>query len=79
MADGMMRMRPVPEGVIIPPKSTVTLEPSSYHAMFMRLAGPIKEGDALTAKLTFEKAGSVEVKLNVLGIGAQGPNAEHQH
>ena len=79
MTDGVMQMRPVSEGVPVPAKSTVTLEPGSYHLMFMRLTQAIKEGDTLPLKLTFEKAGSVEVTVHVLGIGAQGPETEHRH
>jgi copper(I)-binding protein len=76
MADGVMRMRPVPDGVPVPAKSTVKLEPNGYHFMFMGLTQKLKEGDAFPAKLTFERAGSVEVTFHVLGIGAQGPKAE---
>ena len=76
MSDGVMQMRPVTDGVIIPAKSTVVLEPGSYHLMFRRLTGPIKEGDALPAELTFERAGGVDITIQVLGIGAQGPKAE---
>jgi periplasmic copper chaperone A len=75
MAGGVMRMRPVPDGVAIPPKSTVKLEPSGYHLMFMSLTGPLKEGDDVPVKLTFEHAGSVEVTFHVLGMGAQGPES----
>lgn len=78
MADGVMRMRPVPDGVPIPAKSTVMLEPSSYHLMFIDLTGPLKEGDAFPAKLTFERAGNVDITIHVLGIGAQGPKAGPQ-
>jgi periplasmic copper chaperone A len=78
MTDGVMQMRPVSEGVPVPAKSTVTLEPGSYHLMFMRLTGPIKEGDTLPLKLTFERAGSVDVTVQVLGIGAQGPKTGPQ-
>jgi len=76
MADGVLRMRPVPNGVPVPAKSTVMLEPNGYHFMFMGLRQPLKEGDAFPAKLTFERAGSVEVTFQVLGIGAQGPKTE---
>ena len=78
MQDGVMRMRPVPGGVPVPAKSTVMLEPSGYHFMFMGLTQPLKEGDAFPAKLTFERAGSVEVTFHVLGMGAQGPKTEQQ-
>ena len=78
MTDGVMQMRPVSEGVPVPAKSAVTLEPGSYHLMFMRLTEPIREGDTLPLKLTFERAGSVETTIKVLGIGAQGPTAGPQ-
>ncbi|HKQ54325.1 MAG TPA: copper chaperone PCu(A)C [Methyloceanibacter sp.] len=76
MADGVMRMRPVPDGVPVPAKGSVMLEPNGYHFMFMGLTRPLKEGDAFPAKLVFERAGSIEVTFQVLGIGAQGPKAE---
>ena len=76
MAEGVMRMRPVPGGVPVPAKGTVLLEPNSYHLMFMQLNQPLKEGDTVTAKLTFERAGSVDVAFQVLGMGAQGPKTE---
>ena len=71
MTDGVMKMRPVTEGVPVPAKSTVTLEPGSYHLMFMRLTQPIKEGDALPLKLTFERAGSVEMTISSRHRGAR--------
>jgi copper(I)-binding protein len=76
MDGGVMRMRPVPDGVPVPAKGAVMLEPNGYHVMFMGLTQPLKEGDAFPAKLTFERAGSVEVTFHVLGIGAQGPKVE---
>ncbi|MGD9501442.1 MAG: copper chaperone PCu(A)C [Methyloceanibacter sp.] len=78
MADGMMRMRPVPDGVPVPAKSTVRLEPNSYHLMLMGLAQPLKQGDSFPATLTFERGGSVEVTFTVLGIGALGPKTGQQ-
>jgi hypothetical protein len=77
--DGVMQMRPVPDGVEIPPKGTLKLEPSDYHLMFMGLAAPLKEGDTVSGTLTFEHAGKMEVTFQVLGIGAQGPAADSQH
>ena len=76
MADGVMKMRPVPDGVPVPAKGTAMLEPNSYHFMFMGLTQPLKEGETFPATLVFERAGSVEVTFHVRGIGAQGPKAE---
>ena len=79
MADGVMRMRPVPDGVPIPAKSTIMLEPNSYHLMFTGLTGPLNEGDTLKANLTFEHAGTVSITIDVLAIGAQGPRTGPGH
>lgn len=80
MVDGVMQMRPITDGLTVPPIDTVALEPNSYHLMFMDLAGPLSEGETLRGELTFERAGSVEVTFQVMGIGAQGPEAQgHQH
>lgn len=80
MADGVMQMRPVSDGVEIPPKDTLKLEPGGYHLMFMELAAPLNEGDTVSGALTFERAGRVPVTFQVLGIGAQSPAADsHQH
>lgn len=78
MTDGMMRMRPVPDGVPIAAKSTVLLEPNAYHIMFMGLTKPLNEGDTVPAKLTFERAGSVDITLQILGMGAQRPKTGPQ-
>jgi len=73
MKDGVMRMRPVKDGVPVPANSMVTLEPNSYHLMFMGLTEPLHEGDTVQANLIFERAGTVGITISVLGIGAQGP------
>jgi hypothetical protein len=79
MVDGVMQMRPVTDGISIPPKSTVMLEPNAYHLMFLRLAGPLNEGDTVSGELTFERAGKVEITFHILGMGARGPEAEPHH
>jgi copper(I)-binding protein len=68
-----MRMRPVKDGLAIPPGQTVTLEPSGYHLMVTGLKAPLQQGDTLPATLTFEKAGKVDVPFEVRGIGAGKP------
>jgi periplasmic copper chaperone A len=73
MAGGVMKMRPVPDGITIPPKGSVVLAPSGYHLMFMDVTEPLKEGESFPAKLTFEHEGSVDVTFQVLGMGAEGP------
>lgn len=77
MANGVMTMRPLPDGIALPPGGTVTLKPGAFHIMFMELKQPLKEGEMLDGTLTFEKAGAVPVKFKVEGLGAGAPAQEH--
>jgi copper(I)-binding protein len=72
MEGGVMKMRPVENGLIIEPGKTVKLAPGGYHLM-MDLKQPLKQGDKVPVTLEFEKAGKVTVSLDVEGVGAQGP------
>jgi copper(I)-binding protein len=77
VTDGIMRMKPVEGGVAIPPGATVELKPGGYHAMFLDLQHPLKQGDTVQGTLQFEKAGSVPVTYRVLGMGAQSSGMAH--
>jgi copper(I)-binding protein len=74
MNDGVMKMRPLPNGLEIKPGETVELKSGGYHLMFMDLKQPLKQGDSFKAKLQFEKAGSLDVDFNVNALGATGAN-----
>jgi periplasmic copper chaperone A len=76
MENGVMTMRPVEGGLEIPAGGSITLAPDGFHIMFMGLKGGFKEGDKLPVTLTFEKAGSVDTFLHILGIGASGPTSD---
>jgi copper(I)-binding protein len=69
MSDGIMRMRPVKNGLEIKPGESVELSPGGYHLMLMDLKQQLREGDTLSATLRFEKAGTVEVNFRVGSIG----------
>lgn len=70
--DGVMSMRPLPDGLPIPAGASIALKPGGYHIMFLDLKAPLKEGTKVDGTLTFEKAGTVAVQFAVEGIGAQG-------
>ena len=71
--NGVMKMHPVDGGLAIAPGKSVKLAPGGYHLMLMDLKHPLKQGDKVPVTLQFEKAGKVDVTLDVGGIGAQGP------
>jgi copper(I)-binding protein len=75
MSDGVMKMRPLPNGVEVKPGETVELKSGGYHLMFMDLKQPLKQGDTLKATLQFEKAGTLDVTFNVNALGATSGNA----
>lgn len=76
MADGKMEMRPVPDGIPIPAKGTVVLEPMGYHLMLMDLKRPLQKGETFAGSLTFEHAGGLAVTFDVESMGAMEPSAK---
>jgi copper(I)-binding protein len=79
MADGVMTMREVSEGVPVPANGSVALDPNAYHLMFKDLKRPLTEGEEFKGTLTFEKAGTVDVTFEVEGMGAAAPEADEHH
>lgn len=65
MDNEIMVMRKLESGLAIPAGQTVQLKPGSYHLMFMDVVQPFKEGETIRAKLTFEKAGSIDIDFPV--------------
>jgi copper(I)-binding protein len=74
MKKGVMTMRRV-AAIDIPAGGTVALDPDGLHIMFTELKGDLKAGGTMPVTLAFEKAGKVEVSLQVLSVGAKGPKA----
>jgi periplasmic copper chaperone A len=72
-ADGIMKMRPVTEGLTIPPGGRLVLTPGGSHMMFMELKSPFLEGEQIPVSLDFENAGRINISLKVGAIGAKGP------
>jgi copper(I)-binding protein len=77
MSNGVMKMRPLTNGLEIKPSETVELKSGGYHLMFMDLKQPLKPGDTLKATLQFEKAGPLQVSFKVNALGATGSAPQH--
>lgn len=77
MDGGVMKMRPLDKGLVIDPGKTVKFAPGGYHLMLMDLKSPLKQGDKVPVTLQFEKAGKVNLMLDVQGVGAQAPGGDH--
>jgi copper(I)-binding protein len=76
MSDGVMTMRMLDDGVVIPAHGEIALKPGSTHLMLEDLKQPLKEGESFKGALTFEKAGTVDVTFFVEAIGAKAPAHE---
>jgi len=73
VTDGVMKMRELENGIVIPAGETVALKPGGLHIMFMGLNQSFEEGASVPVVLTFENAGNVAVDLSVAKMGAKSP------
>ncbi|MBX6374695.1 MAG: copper chaperone PCu(A)C [Acetobacteraceae bacterium] len=74
MDDGVMRMRPLPDGILIPPGETATLGPGGVHLMLVGPTRALARGERVPLTLRFERAGEVRVELTVEAAGARQPS-----
>ena len=74
MAGGVMTMRELKDGLVIPAHGAAKLAPGGYHLMFTGLKRPLVKGERVKATLTFEHAGAVAVDFAVQGVGAAAPS-----
>jgi copper(I)-binding protein len=82
MVDGVMRMRPVKDGIELKPGQTVELKSGAFHLMLVDLKQPLQQGQRVKGTLTFEKGGTVDIEFAVEGIGGPAraaPAAGHGH
>jgi copper(I)-binding protein len=82
LMDGdVMRMRAVPDGVEILPGQTLEILPGGLHVMLIGLSAPLKEGDRFSLNLMFERAGGVDVEVQVESKPGKStlPVREHHH
>ncbi len=73
MADNVMKMRPMTNGIEIKPGESIELKPGGYHIMGMDLQGSYAAGQTIKGTLTFEKAGTVAIEYRVEPIGGASP------
>jgi hypothetical protein len=76
--NGVMKMRPV-DGINIAPNSTIELNPGGLHIMLMGVKAPLKEGATFPLTLTFQKAGTISVLVQVESASQMGSGHEAHH
>lgn len=62
---GVMRMRPIEDGIAVPGGATVKLQPSGNHAMLAGLSAPLAKGSSFPLTLDFERSGQRQVSVEV--------------
>ncbi len=72
MEEGMMKMRPV-DAVELRPGAATELKPGGLHVMLLGIKRPLTEGERFPLTLHFEKAGKVEIRVEVAKAGAGAP------
>lgn len=77
MADGMMQMRALPEGLPVPAGRTVELASGGMHLMLGDLKRPLVAGEKIPLTLRFRDAGEISVELEVKPLVADDGHSEH--
>lgn len=77
MVDNVMKMRKLGDGIAVPAGKTVELSPGGLHFMFFNVKKPFAEGDMVPATLTFEKAGKVDIMIQVGSANGEGHSHNH--
>jgi hypothetical protein len=79
VTDGIMRMRPITDGIALPPGAEVRLAPGGQHLMLIGPQGGFAQGARVPVTLIFERAGRVDVELAVEAAGARGVGQHQGH
>ena len=68
----VMKMRQV-KTFDIPARERYTLRPGGAHMMLVDLKQPLKKGERFAMRLRFERAGELEIELEVQEQGSRHP------
>lgn len=70
--DGTTTMVHQPDGVTVPAGGRRRFSPGGYHLMLMGLTEPLEAGERVPLTLRFERAGAVDIELQVRPLDAGG-------
>ncbi len=75
--DGVMRMRKIEGGAVVPAHGRLEFAPGGNHLMLIGPTHPLVAGERFEATLVFERAGARKVRFQVRGLG--GDAQMHMH
>ena len=76
---GIVRMRRVADGLVLPAGGTARLTPGGMHLMLLGPSAAFRQGGTVPLVLRFERAGEIRVDLPVSAPGARGLGATGGH
>jgi copper(I)-binding protein len=65
MEGEVMKMRMLADGLTVPARGNVILQPGGYHVMLIDIQRELKVGDSFALELQFEKSGALTVEPDV--------------
>ena len=77
MVNGMMQMRPIEGGAVVPAHGRLAFTPGGNHLMLINPAHPLVAGETFEATLVFAHAGSRKVRFEVRGMDGGAPMHMH--
>ncbi|HRO62250.1 copper chaperone PCu(A)C [Thermomonas sp.] len=75
--NGVMRMRPIEGGAVIPAHGRLEFAPGGNHLMLIGPVRPLVAGETFEATLVFERAGPRKVRFEVRGMDGGAPMHVH--
>lgn len=70
--------QPVPGGLTMPSHSEVVMRPANYHIMVSKLSQSVRPGSNLPIRIVLRDAGSFDLSVPVLEVGASDPPVTHR-
>jgi copper(I)-binding protein len=74
MTNGMMKMAPLTQGVVIPKNGTVTFAPGGKHVMLFGMKAGLKPGDPILLNFTFANGETAQLMAE-----AESPGGSDAH
>jgi len=78
MSGGIMRMRPVTDGLPVRAGSSVEFKPNGLHIMLEKLKAPLAAGSHFSITLHFRKSGDRSAQVDVRDGAAEHGGSHHQ-
>ncbi len=75
MTNGMMKMAPLTQGVVIPKNGTVTFAPGGKHVMLFGMKAGLKPGDPILLNFTFANGETAQLMAEAESPGGSDANS----